>query len=69
MIFERSVIRRAYLMTWRLASVAVTVNCQRGSPKRRASSRETITASSVGSIAVIPRLSCALIASTVAEGE
>ena len=39
----------------RLASVAVSANCQYGSPKRRASSSPTQPASSVGSIVVMPR--------------
>ena len=40
----------------RLASVAVSANCQKGTPKRRASSEPTQAASSVGSIVVIPAL-------------
>ena len=40
--------------TQRLASVAVSENCQYGTPKRRASSTPTHSASSVGSITVMP---------------
>ena len=46
---------RASRIANRLASVAVSANCQRGSPKRRASSPPTQIASSLGSINVIPR--------------
>jgi hypothetical protein len=38
----------------RLASVAVSENCQSGTPKRRPSSSPTQAASSVGSIVVMP---------------
>ena len=40
----------------RFASVAVSANCQYGSPKRRASSAPTHAASSVGSIVVMPSI-------------
>ena len=56
-------------MTCRLASVAETVNCQSGNPNLRANSVETITESSVGNIAVIPRSIWLLIAATVGAGE
>ena len=46
---------RAIRSAVRFASVAVSVNSQRGSPNRRASSSPTHAASSVGSIVVIPR--------------
>ncbi len=49
--------------------VAETVNCHSGNPKRPASSAETIEASAVGSIAVMPLPACSLIAATVASGE
>src|SRR5262245_2604753 len=52
----------------RFASVAVSANCQNGSPKRRASSSPTQAASSVGSIAVEPRAACAAIAWTTGSG-
>ena len=61
--------RREYRIACRFASVAETVNCHNGNPKRRANSDETATASSVGNIAVIPRFNWAEIASTVACGE
>jgi hypothetical protein len=49
---------RAIRKAVRLASVAVRVNSQRASPKRRVSSSPTHAASSVGSIVVIPRDAC-----------
>ena len=51
----------------RLASVAVSENCQYGMPKRRASSEPTQAASSVGSIVVMPAISA--IARIVGAGE
>jgi hypothetical protein len=42
--------------TQRFASVAVSANCQKGRPKRRASSSPTQAASSVGSMVVMPAL-------------
>ena len=48
-------IRRASRIEKRLASVAVIVNCQSGSPNRRVSSSPAAIASSVGSMWVIPR--------------
>ena len=68
MIFERSVIWRAIRITNRFASVAESVNCQSRRPKRRCISSPTAAASSVGSIEVIPRASCALTAAIVAGG-
>ena len=59
---------RASRSAVRLASVAVSVNSQRAIPKRRLSSSPTQIASSVGSIVVIPRPSCAATASTTAGG-
>jgi hypothetical protein len=51
----------------RFASVAVRENCQKGTPKRRASSPPTHAASSVGSMVVMPATSW--IAAIVASGE
>ncbi len=51
----------------RFASVAVSANCQYGTPKRRASSALTHAASSVGSIVVMPSI-CAM-ALIVGSGE
>ncbi len=50
-----------------MASVAVSENCQNGTPKRRASSWPTQAASSVGSIVVMPARS--RIARIVGSGE
>src|SRR5680860_780840 len=52
-----------------LASVAVIATCQWGRPKREESSSAARMESSVGSIKVIPLLSCSAIASTEAGGE
>ncbi len=51
----------------RLASVAVSENCQYGRPKRRPSSSPTQAASSVGSIVVSPARSA--IARVTGSGE
>ena len=48
--------------------MAVSANCQNGSPKRRASSSPTQAASSVGSIAVEPRAAWAATACTTGSG-
>src|SRR5215469_4889586 len=56
-------------MEKRLASVAVSANCQNGKPKRLCNSSPTQTESSLGSIEVIPRASCCRTAETVAAGE
>ncbi len=53
----------------RLASVAVSVNCQWRGPKRRVSSAPSGPASSLGSIVVIPRAIRADAAATVGAGE
>ena len=66
---ERCVICRASRIANRFASVAVSANCQRGSPKRRASSSATSSASSLGSMRVIPRAACSATARTVGSGE
>ena len=50
----------------RLASVALDANCHAASPKRRDSSAPTHAASTVGSIAVIPRCAWATMASVTA---
>ena len=68
MIFERPVIWREIRITNRFASVAERVNCQSRSPKRRCISSPTAIASSVGSIAVIPRSSRSFTAAIVAAG-
>ena len=52
-------------MTWRLASVADTVNGHKGRPKRSRNNPETIAASSVGNIAVMPLPTCSRTAATV----
>ena len=52
----------------RFASVALSVNCQSGSPKRRASSSPAQAASSVGSIAVIPAAARSATARTTGAG-
>ena len=49
--------------------MAETVNCQSGKPNRLANSAETIAASAVGNMAVIPLPACSRIAATVASGE
>ena len=61
---------RAIRIAHRFASVAESVKDHRGSPKRRASSAPTHSASAVGSIVVIPPRSRirAVTASTVAPG-
>ena len=53
--FGRPVSVRAIRSTHRLASVAVSANCQASSPNRRTSSLPTHAASSVGIIPVVPR--------------
>jgi hypothetical protein len=63
------VISRASRIAKRFASVAVSANCQRGSPNRRESSSPTHSASSLGSISVIPRATRSCTARTVASGE
>ena len=57
--------------TQRLASVAVSENCQYGTPNRRWSSAPTAAASSVGSIVVMPPFTRrrASIASRTTAGE
>ena len=58
-------------MAHRLASVAVSEKLQRSSPNRRVSSAPTHSASSVGSIVVMPpwvAMRCCM-AATVASGE
>ena len=52
----------------RLASVAVSANCQLGSPKRRVISSPTQIESSVGSISVVPRRICSATATAAASG-
>ena len=59
---------RAQRIAKRFASVAVRQNCHAGSPKRRAISRPTHAASSVGSISVMPFAACSAIASTATFG-
>ena len=54
---SRPVTWRHIRIIQRFASVAVSENCQYGTPKRRASSPPTQAASSVGSIVVIPSIS------------
>ena len=61
-------IARAIRIAKRLASVAVSANCHDGSPKRRCISCPTHSASSLGSISVIPRGACAAIARSVGSG-
>src|SRR5579863_3702307 len=53
----------------RFASVAVNVNCQYGRPKRFFKSSPTNSASSVGSISVIPLRTCFATASATTSGE
>ena len=59
---------RAIRITNLFASVAESVNCQSRRPKRRCISSPTKAASSVGSIAVIPRARRSLTAATVGGG-
>ena len=59
---------RASRIANRLASVAVSVNCQYRSPNRRRSSSAATIASSVGSMWVIPRRSWRSTAAIVGEG-
>src|SRR5882762_8690657 len=56
-------------MEKRLASVAVSVNCQYGKPKRRFRSSPTKAPSSVGSISVIPCFTRFATASATISGE
>ncbi len=53
----------------RLASVALRVNCQAGRPKRRCSSAPTHSASSVGSIVLVPVRDRSATAAATAGGE
>jgi hypothetical protein len=68
-ILGRPVTARAIRIANRLASVAVRANCQYGRPKRLAISSPTHSASSLGSMSVIPRAACPAIARTVGSGE
>jgi hypothetical protein len=63
----RRVTCRHILIIQRFASVAVSENCQYGTPKRRASSAPTQAASAVGSMVVMP--SIAAMARIVGSGE
>src|SRR5919201_1021539 len=65
----RPVPARAIRTANRFASVAVSANCKNGRPTRRASSSPTQSASSLGSISVIPRAACSATARTAGEGE
>jgi hypothetical protein len=68
-IFGRLVIWRARRIEKRLASVAESANCQYARPKRFCNSSATKTASSDGSISVMPRFTCSSMAFAVANGE
>ena len=70
-IFGRPETARSSRMAHRLASVAVSVKLQAGTPKRRASSAPAIAASSVGSMVVAPPSSDSrrVTASTTGAGE
>ena len=61
-------IARAIRIAKRFASVAVSANCHDGRPKRRCISCPTHSASSLGSISVMPRGACAAIARSVGSG-
>jgi len=60
---------RHHLMTARLASDAVAVTCQQGSPKRSSSKRPTTAASGEGIMVVKPFAPSRVSASTTAGGE
>ncbi len=65
---DRSVKCRASRIVKRFASVAVRANCQEETPNRRVSSAATQSASSVGSISVIPLADWSITAFSVGAG-